>query len=46
MENYIGIMIAVAILYVGYKYYEKRKNKKASGGAGNPSDPRPPTHEV
>lgn len=45
MEQYFGVAIAVAILFVAVKYYQKRKADKVARGAGTPSDPRPPTQE-
>lgn len=45
MEQYIGFALAVAVLYVAYKYYEKRKNKRKLGDGGVVKDSRPPTQE-
>lgn len=34
MEQYIGFAVAVAVLYMAYKYYQTHKNKAGKGTGG------------
>lgn len=48
MEQYIGVAIVVAILYGAFKYYERRKVKKAARLTigGNVKESLPPKNEL
>ena len=45
MEQYIGFAIAVAVIYVAYKYFKNRKNAKKGSGSGDVKNDNPPTME-